>query len=94
MGFNASWLRGGHPILNIGDLATEASKSLVLLLDQLRSPAVKSLSNLTIVVLINRYILLYVYSICNLFKDFCVLMCYNLQKSFQKISKSNTVVIG
>ncbi|XP_056172309.1 uncharacterized protein LOC115672207 isoform X2 [Syzygium oleosum] len=51
--FNASWLRGGHPILNIGDLATEASKSLVLLLDQLRSPTVKSLSNLTIVVLIN-----------------------------------------
>lgn len=53
LGFNASWLRGGHPILNVGDLATEASKSLVLLLDQLRSPTVKSLCNLTIVVLIN-----------------------------------------
>ncbi|KAF8038513.1 hypothetical protein BT93_B1152 [Corymbia citriodora subsp. variegata] len=53
LGFNASWLRSGHPILNVGDLATEASRSLILLLDQLRSPTVKSLSNLTIVVLIN-----------------------------------------
>ncbi|XP_048127124.1 symplekin isoform X3 [Rhodamnia argentea] len=53
LGFNASWLRGGHPILNVGDLATEASKNLVLLLDQLRSPTVKSLSYLKIVVLIN-----------------------------------------
>lgn len=51
--FNISWLRGGHPILNVGDLSIEASQSLGLLLDQLRSPTVKSLSNLMIVVLIN-----------------------------------------
>lgn len=50
--FNISWLRGGHPILNVGDLAIEASKSLGLLLDQLRLPTVKSLSNLTIIVLV------------------------------------------
>ncbi|KAF2306386.1 hypothetical protein GH714_017289 [Hevea brasiliensis] len=51
--FNISWLRGGHPILNIGDLSIEASKRLGLLLDQLRFPTVKSLNNLVIVVLIN-----------------------------------------
>ncbi|OVA02697.1 Protein of unknown function DUF3453 [Macleaya cordata] len=53
VGFNISWLRGGHPLLNVGDLSIEASQSLGLLLDQLRFPAVKSLSNLTIIVLIN-----------------------------------------
>ncbi|XP_068340076.1 uncharacterized protein [Pyrus communis] len=51
--FNVSWLRGGHPLLNVGDLSIEASKSLGLLLDQLRFPTVKSLGNLVIVVLIN-----------------------------------------
>ncbi|BFG36416.1 hypothetical protein CerSpe_226900 [Prunus speciosa] len=51
--FNISWLRGGHPLLNVGDLSIEASKSLGLLLDQLRFPTVKSLGNLVIVVLIN-----------------------------------------
>ncbi|CAK9133852.1 unnamed protein product [Ilex paraguariensis] len=51
--FNMSWLRGGHPLLNIGDLSTEASQSLGLLLNQLRFPTVKSLSNLMIIVLIN-----------------------------------------
>ncbi|KAJ8898989.1 hypothetical protein K2173_008491 [Erythroxylum novogranatense] len=51
--FNISWFRGGHPILNVGDLSIEASKRLGLLLDQLRFPAVKSLSNLVIIVLIN-----------------------------------------
>lgn len=56
MEFNISWLRGGHPLLNVGDLSIEASKSLGLLLDQLRFPTVKSLGNLVIVVLINRYI--------------------------------------
>ncbi|KAL4606232.1 hypothetical protein ACB092_09G086800 [Castanea dentata] len=51
--FNISWLRGGHPILNVGDLSIEASQRLGLLLDQLRFPTVKSLSNSMIVVLIN-----------------------------------------
>ncbi|XP_027065650.2 uncharacterized protein [Coffea arabica] len=51
--FNISWLRGGHPILNIGDLSVEASQSLGLLLDQLRFPTVKSLNNLIIIMLIN-----------------------------------------
>ncbi|XP_057983982.1 uncharacterized protein LOC131168510 isoform X2 [Malania oleifera] len=51
--FNVSWLRGGHPLLNVGDLSTEASQSLGLLLDQLRSATVKTLSNSTIIVLIN-----------------------------------------
>ncbi|XP_026660999.2 symplekin isoform X2 [Phoenix dactylifera] len=53
MGFNISWLRGGHPLLNVGDLAMEASQSLRLLLDQLRFPQVKSLSNSIVIVLIN-----------------------------------------
>ncbi|XP_068317168.1 uncharacterized protein [Pyrus communis] len=51
--FNVSWLHGGHPLLNVGDLSIEASKSLGLLLDQLRFPTVKSLGSLAIVVLIN-----------------------------------------
>ncbi|XP_043816322.1 uncharacterized protein LOC110622332 isoform X2 [Manihot esculenta] len=51
--FNVSWLRSGHPVLNVGDLSIEASKRLGLLLDQLRLPTVKSLNNLVIVVLIN-----------------------------------------
>ncbi|KAL6520910.1 hypothetical protein OROGR_017479 [Orobanche gracilis] len=50
--FNASWLRGGHPILNVRDLSAEASKSLGLLLDQLRFPSWKSQNYLVIVVLI------------------------------------------
>lgn len=52
-GFNISWLKGGHPLLNVGDLALEASHSLRLLLDQLKLPQVKSLSNSMIIVLIN-----------------------------------------
>ncbi|KAI3939281.1 hypothetical protein MKW92_051353 [Papaver armeniacum] len=55
-GFSISWLRGGHPVLNVADLSMEASQSLGLLLDQLRFPTVKSLSNLTIIVLINRLV--------------------------------------
>ncbi|KAK4359342.1 hypothetical protein RND71_021571 [Anisodus tanguticus] len=51
--FNVSWLRGGHPVLDVGDLSVEASQSLGLLLDQLRFPAVKSITNLMIIVLIN-----------------------------------------
>nr|XP_011466471.1 PREDICTED: uncharacterized protein LOC101312467 [Fragaria vesca subsp. vesca] len=51
--FNISWLRGGHPLLNVGNLSMEASQSLGSLLDQLRFPTVKSLGNLVIVVLIN-----------------------------------------
>lgn len=51
--FNISWLRGGHPILKIRDLSTEASQSLGLLLDQLRFPKVKSLNNAKTIVLIN-----------------------------------------
>lgn len=54
--FNISWLRGCHPLLNVGDLSIEASEKLGLLLDQLRSPTVKSLSSLVVVVLINRYV--------------------------------------
>ncbi|XP_045833807.1 symplekin isoform X2 [Trifolium pratense] len=50
--FNVSWLRRDHPALNIGDLSMEASNSLGLLLDQLRFPTVKSLSNSVIIVLI------------------------------------------
>ncbi|KAG8504240.1 hypothetical protein CXB51_002593 [Gossypium anomalum] len=53
--FNITWLRGGHPLLNVGDLSIEASQRLVLLLDQLRFPAVKSLTTSVIVVIINRY---------------------------------------
>ncbi|XP_065010701.1 uncharacterized protein LOC135640318 isoform X2 [Musa acuminata AAA Group] len=52
LGFNISWLRGGHPSLNVGELAMEASQSLGLLLDHLRSPQVKSLTNSIIIVLI------------------------------------------
>ncbi|XVE62050.1 hypothetical protein DITRI_Ditri06bG0087800 [Diplodiscus trichospermus] len=51
--FNITWLRGGHPLLNVGDLSIEASQRLMLLLDQLRFPTVKSLTNSVIVVLIN-----------------------------------------
>jgi len=58
-GFNISWLKGGHPLLNVGDLAMEASQSLRLLLDQLKLPQVKSLSNSMIIVLINRSVFIY-----------------------------------
>lgn len=58
-GFNISWLKSGHPLLNVGDLAMEASQSLRLLLDQLKLPQVKSLSNSMVIVLINRSVLLY-----------------------------------
>ncbi|XP_055812650.1 uncharacterized protein LOC129882403 [Solanum dulcamara] len=51
--FNVSWLRGGHPVLDVGDLSVKASQSLGLLLDQLRFPAVKSITNLMIIVLVN-----------------------------------------
>ncbi|XP_058214534.1 uncharacterized protein LOC131326009 [Rhododendron vialii] len=51
--FNISWIRGGHPMLNVGDLSIEASQSLGLLLDELRLPMVNSLSNSMIIVLIN-----------------------------------------
>ncbi|XP_060674378.1 uncharacterized protein LOC107405425 isoform X3 [Ziziphus jujuba] len=51
--FNISWLRGGHPALNVGDLSIEASQSLGLLLDQLRFPTVNSLNNSMLAVLIN-----------------------------------------
>lgn len=57
-GFNISWLKGGHPLLNVGDLAIEAGQSLRLMLDQLKSPLVKSLSNSMIIVLINRFVFL------------------------------------
>ncbi|KAL3654914.1 hypothetical protein CASFOL_000700 [Castilleja foliolosa] len=50
--FNVSWVRGGHPVLNVRDLSAEASKSLGLLLDQLRFPSSKAHSYLVIVVLI------------------------------------------
>ncbi|XAR50837.1 hypothetical protein NMG60_11005286 [Bertholletia excelsa] len=51
--FNISWLRGGHPVLNVGDLSLEASQSLGRLLDQLRCTAAKPLSNSMMIVLIN-----------------------------------------
>ncbi|GLT37611.1 hypothetical protein SLA2020_119170 [Shorea laevis] len=51
--FNISWLRGGHPVLKVGDLSIEASKRLGLLLDQLRFPTVKSLGSSAVVVLVN-----------------------------------------
>ncbi|XP_076904696.1 uncharacterized protein LOC143560239 [Bidens hawaiensis] len=50
--FNIAWLRGGHHILNVAELSAEASKNLSLLLDQLRYPAVKSHSNMVVIVLI------------------------------------------
>lgn len=53
VGFNISSLRGGHPVLNIGDLSVEASQRLGLLVDQLRFPTVKSLGSSVIIVLIN-----------------------------------------
>ncbi|XP_030481305.1 uncharacterized protein LOC115698245 isoform X1 [Cannabis sativa] len=53
MEFNISWLRGGHPVLNVGDLSIEASQSLGLLLDKIRLPSGNSLSNSTLIVLIN-----------------------------------------
>ncbi|KAK7287499.1 hypothetical protein RIF29_00779 [Crotalaria pallida] len=52
MEFNISWLKRGHPVLNVGDLSIEASHNLGLLLDQLRFPNVKSLSNSVVIVLI------------------------------------------
>ncbi|KAK4253268.1 hypothetical protein QN277_010592 [Acacia crassicarpa] len=51
--FNISWIRKGHPALNFKDLSLDASRSLGLLLDQLRFPTVNSLSNSVTVVLIN-----------------------------------------
>lgn len=56
--FNMAWLRRGHPVLDIGDSSTEASKSLDLLLDQLRYSTVKSLNNSAMIVLINRCVFL------------------------------------
>ncbi|KAH7841057.1 hypothetical protein Vadar_025042 [Vaccinium darrowii] len=53
--FNISSIRGGHPLLNVGDLSIEAIQSLGLLLDELRLPMVNSLSNSMIIVLINSY---------------------------------------
>ncbi|RCV14667.1 hypothetical protein SETIT_2G443400v2 [Setaria italica] len=52
MGFNVAWLRGGHSLLNVGDLAMEASQNLGLLLEQLKSPKVKSLSTSMIIVFV------------------------------------------
>ncbi|OMO85062.1 hypothetical protein CCACVL1_10448 [Corchorus capsularis] len=51
--FNITWLRGGHPLLNVADLSIEASQRLASLLDLLRFPTVKSLTSSVIVVLIN-----------------------------------------
>ncbi|CAN6463169.1 unnamed protein product [Victoria cruziana] len=51
--FNISWLHSRHPVLTTSDLAVEASRNLGLLLDMLRSPSLKTLSNSVIVVLIN-----------------------------------------
>uniref|UniRef100_A0A0E0EGI0 Symplekin n=1 Tax=Oryza meridionalis TaxID=40149 RepID=A0A0E0EGI0_9ORYZ len=52
MGFNVAWLRGGHPLLNVGDLAMEASQNLGLLLEQLKPPKAKSLSTSMIIVFV------------------------------------------
>jgi hypothetical protein len=54
MGFNIAWLRGGHPLLNVGDLAMEASQSLGLLLEQLKSPKIRTLSTSMIIVFVSR----------------------------------------
>jgi symplekin len=54
MGFNIAWLRGGHPLLNVGDLAMEASQSLGLLLEQLKPPKIRSLSTSMIIVFVSR----------------------------------------
>lgn len=54
MGFNIAWLKGGHPLLNVGDLAMEASQSLGLLLEQLKSPKIRLLSTPMIIVFVTR----------------------------------------
>lgn len=43
-------------MLNVGDLAMEASQNLGLLLEQLKSPKVKSLSTSMIMVFVTRFI--------------------------------------
>ncbi|KAK9159079.1 hypothetical protein Scep_005653 [Stephania cephalantha] len=52
-GFNISCVKGSHPVLKLGDLSIEAGQSLDSLLDLLRFPKVKSLSNSMMIVLIN-----------------------------------------
>ncbi|KAK9124505.1 hypothetical protein Sjap_014107 [Stephania japonica] len=52
-GFNISCVKGSHPVLKLGDLSIEAGQSLNSLLDLLRFPKVKSLSNSMMIVLIN-----------------------------------------
>lgn len=55
MEFNVAWLRGGHPLLNVGDLAMEATQSLGLLLEELKPPKVMSLSTSMIIVFVTRF---------------------------------------
>ncbi|CAI9277030.1 unnamed protein product [Lactuca saligna] len=50
--FNITWLHRGDLILNVSDLSIESSMNLGLLLDQLRYQAVKSLSNMVVIILI------------------------------------------
>ncbi|XP_078445318.1 HEAT repeat-containing protein isoform X2 [Wolffia australiana] len=52
-GFSISWVRGSNPVLNVSNLVSEATQCLGMLLDQLRVPHVKSLSNSIIIVLVN-----------------------------------------
>ena len=73
MEFNISWLRSGHPILNVGDLSIEASQRLGGLLDQLRFPTGNSLSNSTTIVLINRYLPFSGHIDCSIYKHVIVL---------------------
>ena len=48
------WAAGGHPVLDANALGQEASKSLGLLLNQLRAPEASSLPCLVAIVIINR----------------------------------------
>ncbi|KAG0626679.1 hypothetical protein M758_2G143300 [Ceratodon purpureus] len=52
-GFNMAWVAGGHPVLDANALGQEASKSLGLLLNQLRAPEASSLPCLVAIVIIN-----------------------------------------
>jgi hypothetical protein len=59
-----AWIAGGHPVLDANVLGQEASKSLGLLLNQLRAPEASSLPCTVAIVIINRLVLS---TLCKLF---------------------------
>lgn len=92
--FNISWLRRDHPVLNIGDLSMEASHNLGLLLDQLRFPTVKSLSNSVIIVLIKRY---WIFFLRPQDINICLLLCLSHTDcdhyAFKRCSKNSFMAV-